>query len=130
MRKTFNHHKATVLFFWGRKCPCVKRYQARIRNIAARYEPFGLAFAYVAGNRSDTEEIIVKVSQAGSAQSTPTAIIFDKNGNVIFMVWVDNERDFHESNRKPYLKNALEKIIHDQEVSEPTSPMFGYPITQ
>jgi peroxiredoxin len=139
----YKEHAATVIFFWQIGCPCVKRYQKRINNIYARYTKENIAFMYVSSNKNESFLDVKKeyqkrslplplvrdeggiLAKAIGAQGTPTAAIINPKGEVVFLGWIDNERDEQESGRIPYFENALNELIKEQTITTNTSPMFG-----
>jgi hypothetical protein len=136
-------HQGTVVIFWQSSCPCVSRYQERIVKLYEKYAPAGIAFLHVLSTKGESFEDAVKeykkrtlpfpllydnnarLKNAVHAKGTPTAVLFDQDGSVRFMGWIDNERKVGESNREPYLENALKQYLAHEEISVNNSAMFG-----
>jgi|SRR5580658_8022376 peroxiredoxin len=136
--------KPAVLIFWQKGCPCVKRYQKRIHKL---YEKFGSKanFFYILSNSEDYQEslqefsrrkepfLLLKDEEAKLAKSlhikgTPSAAVINKDGQVVFIGWIDNEKKPGEKGRIAYLQNALDELFSQKTISQKTSPMFGCPI--
>lgn len=138
--------KASVFIFWQIGCPCVKRYQERVRELFKTYSPKGVSFFYVSSNQNETfldaqkeyqsrkEPLMLLRDEGGhfakalNVKGTPSVAVFNKEGEVIYLGWMDNERKPGENGRFPYLENALDEYLNGQPVSVKTSPMFGCPI--
>jgi thiol-disulfide isomerase/thioredoxin len=146
LAELYEHHRALVIFFWQSTCPCVKRYENRINKLYEKYHNKNVYFAYISSNKNESfnevkREYIKRESklpiyrdQAGilapllRAESTPTAVIINREGQMVFLGWVDNERKEGDKSRIPYLENALDDVLLNKKVSINTSPMFGCPI--
>lgn len=142
----YKNHAATVVFFWQIGCPCVKRYQQRINHIYERFKQENVAFIYISSNTAESFVEVKKeyqkrgitlplmrdeggvLAKALAARGTPTAAIINPQGQVVFLGWIDNERQENEPNRIPYLETALSEWLNQQAISANTSPMFGCPI--
>lgn len=142
----YSEHPGTVVFFWQSKCPCVKRYQERITKLFDHYGQHGLAMMYVSSNSNESaSEVHSEYDKRNSplplmrdegghlaklvqAKGTPTAALFNQEGDLIYLGWIDNERTEHESGRIAYLEDALNDFVAKRPVRTPTSPMFGCPI--
>lgn len=138
---------ATVLFWWATECPCVKRYQSRMEAMAAHYEPLGVRFYAIASNSDDSLDAVHRVAHERNfkltllkdegaqlantygARTTPTVVILDKEGAVRFRGWIDNERFQGDPHRNAYAENALDEVLKGEEVTQPSSPIFGCRIT-
>lgn len=142
----YGEHSGTVVIFWQSKCPCVKRYHDRINRLYDQYNQDGLAMLYVSSNSDESfEEALLeyknrngalpllrdqggRLAQLLNAKGTPTAALFNQEGDLVYMGWIDNERYENESGRIAYLEDAIKALIAKRPVSTPTSPMFGCPI--
>lgn len=139
----YQAHQGTIIIFWQTKCPCVKRYQKRINNLFEHYSKNDLAFIHVSSNTNESfidvkneyknRQIPLPIlrDEGGAlakllgAKGTPTAALIDRNGQMVFMGWIDNEHHEKERGRIAYLENALNEFIQNQPISVKTSPMFG-----
>lgn len=142
----YGDHEGAVVFFWQSKCPCVKRYQDRITELFDRYGQYGVAMLYVSSNTDESfaeaqAEYAKRLSllplmrdEGGrlaklvNAKGTPTAAVFNKAGDLVYLGWVDNERSPQETGRIAYLEKALDDLVAKRDIAVPTSPMFGCPI--
>lgn len=134
--------KGTVFIFWQQSCPCVKRYQGRIN---ALFERFGdrLAFFHVSSNLQESNAEVLaayerrhipvplifdedaQLKKALDIRGTPSAALVNAAGELLFVGWIDNERNVHERGRHAYLENAISQMLKDELIATPSSPMFG-----
>jgi|GEM_PF-2474494 len=137
------HKNGAVMFFFQTKCPCVKRYQNRITRLQNRYGKHGISFFYVSSNSNESFSDVMEeakkrrlslpllrdegghLAKLLGAQGTPTAAIINGHGELVFLGWIDNERQENETGRIAYLENAIIDVINLRAISAPTSPMFG-----
>lgn len=137
-----SNKKGSVLIFWQNSCPCVKRYQNRVSDL---FNTFGdrLAFYYISSNTNERFKEVKeecerrKISlpilrdEGGefaktlNIKGTPSAVLLDSRGEILFMGWIDNERDKHERGRKSYLEDAIVNYLSDEPINISSSPMFG-----
>lgn len=140
-------HDALVLVWWGTSCPCVKRYQARMEDLRRRYPADRVEILAVDSNADDSAERIAavakerqfslailrdpsgKLADAAGARTTPTVVVIDRNGELRFRGWIDNERQPGEAGRIPYLENALDGLLAGGRFQE-RSPVYGCSITR
>lgn len=139
--------RATVFVFWATQCPCVRRYQARVEALAQAYGPRGVAFVGVDSNADDSLEDIARVAasrgmtmpvwqdaggalaKALGARSTPTVVLVGPDGRVRYRGWLDNERLPGESDREPWLEQALDGVLTGAPFAA-ASPTWGCAITR
>jgi len=138
-------HDATVLVWWASTCPCVKRYEARVRDLAARLGSERAAFYYVASNADDGPE---RVAAAGAhaplpilrdeggelarrlgVVSTPTVVVLDRTGRVRFQGWLDNEHVPGDPDREPWLEETLDRLLAGGDADRRT-PTWGCMVTR
>lgn len=142
----YANKKGLVLIFWQSSCPCVKRYQERISELADRYNPQGIAFRYISSNKNESfvhalseyekrQSLLPLLRDEGGhlahalgVKSTPSVVLIDPHGKKLFIGWIDDERLPRERGRRAYLDKALEQYLAGKPISRPTSPMFGCPI--
>lgn len=142
----YDDYKALIIFFWQSKCPCVKRYENRINNLYKKYRDLGVNFIYVSSNNNESFAMAINeyhhrksllplfrdhngvLASILKAKSTPSAAIINNHGDMVFLGWIDNEREEKDKHRIPYLENALKELLLDVDISIKTSPMFGCPI--
>lgn len=146
LKSLYENHKGVVVIFWQRACPCVKRYEARVKKLYDKYERQGLSFVYMSSNTNESLDQVQSayaqrnmplrlvrdegglIARKVKAKGTPAALLITPQGDVIYMGWIDNERREGESGRIAYLENAIEEFLGNQSVKIKTSPMFGCPI--
>lgn len=133
--------KGVALIFWQRSCPCVKRYQQRVHELYERYGQ-DLSFVYVSSNNEDFTEVKAefkkrlipitliqdqggKLAKTLDVRGTPSAALLNDRGELLFMGWIDNERQTSERGRKAYLEDAIKHYLNGQEISVKSSAMFG-----
>jgi len=139
--------RATVFVFWATQCPCVRRYQERVEALAAQYGARGVTFVGIDSNVDDSLEDIARVTKqrgvtlpvwrddggrlakALGARSTPTVVLVDDKGLVRFRGWLDNERLPGESDREPWLEQALTGVLDGAPYAS-ASPTYGCAITR
>lgn len=142
----YQKHVATVITFFQIGCPCVTRYQKRIQELHDQYSKHGIAFYYISSNRNDSfSDVQIAYNNRSialpllrdergllaktlGAKGTPATAIINQAGQMIFLGWIDNERNVNETGRIAYLENAIVDVINGRAVTTPTSPMFGCPI--
>jgi AhpC/TSA family protein len=132
----------TVLIFWQRLCPCVKRYQNRINLLFERYKE-KLSFFHVSSNANESFLEVMheyerrkiplplirdegaQLKKALDVRGTPSALLLNNKGEINFLGWIDNERDLNERGREAYLEDAIAHFLKDEPIKVPSSPMFG-----
>jgi hypothetical protein len=142
----YRKNPGTVLIFWQINCPCVKRYEKRVNKIFERYGQHGIEVIYVSSNSRDSYLAALKeykkrkslpelmrdegghLAKLLDARGTPTAALINEKGELVYLGWIDNERDEQESMRIAYLENAILDVMNKMPVKVPMSPMFGCPI--
>ncbi len=147
-QETIKNHEATVLVWWATQCPCVERFQERIHALKEAYANDKVAIIAIASNVDDDAVRIQMVAQKRqfqlpividthsrlanmlNIQTTPTVVLFDKNGNLVFQGWIDNERTEKQPGRIAYLENALDEILAHKPVTLERSPTYGCMITK
>ncbi|MCC6624929.1 MAG: redoxin family protein [Deltaproteobacteria bacterium] len=120
-------HDATVLVWWSSTCPCVRRYEARVRDLAARMVGRPVAFYYVSSNADDGPERLASaaptaplpivrdeggvIAERLGVTSTPTVVVLDRTGRVRFTGWLDNEHPVGDPDREAWLEDALARVV-------------------
>lgn len=138
---------ATVFVFWSSGCPCVRRYQSRIEQLAHAWKDRGIAFVQVSSNASESLELLEEaarsrglalplwrdeqgqLAEALGARSTPTVVFVRRDGQVLYRGWVDNEREAGEPGREPWLEHALNGFLNGTAYAS-RSPTWGCTITR
>lgn len=132
---------ATVLVWWASTCPCVKRYEHRVAELAARHPT--LNFFHIASNADDGPQEIAaakaplpilhdptgELANHLGVRSTPTVIVLSPTGAVLYRGWLDNEHDLADPDREPWLEDKLNRITHgDQSLTQ--TPTWGCTVTR
>lgn len=140
--------RATALVFWATRCPCVRRYRQRIDALQQRFGGQGARFLAIASNADDTPSELREQAKlrrlrlpllrdAGGrlavllgARSTPTVVVLDQRGAVVFRGWIDNERQVGERGRVAYVALALAATLAGRRPAQTSSPVYGCLITR
>lgn len=140
--------EATVLVFWSAGCPCVRRYQARVDALADAWPAARVRVVGVASNAGEpfAESLAAArergvriplyrdeggaVAEALGARSTPTVVLLDRQGEVRFRGWFDNERLPGEEGREAWLERALAGLLAGETGFPARSPVYGCAITR
>lgn len=132
---------ATVLVWWASTCPCVKRYEKRVADLAQRHPT--LTFVHIASNADDGPEEIAaattplpilhdptgELATLLGVRSTPTIIVLSPTGDVLYRGWLDNEHDLGDPDREPWLEDKLARIA-DGDTSLTQTPSWGCTVTR
>lgn len=139
-------HEATVLVWWSSTCPCVRRYEDRIRHLRAHYPADKVSVWLVASNTEESPEALARtlaargmdvpvlldpgahLARSLGAGSTPAAVVLDRDGHPLFRGWIDNERDHGTRGREPYVENVLDAVLAGRADFTGSSPAYGCPI--
>lgn len=132
---------ATVLIWWASTCPCVKRYERRVAELAARHP--ALTFVHIASNADDGPEELAaakaplpilhdptgELATRLDVRSTPTVVVLSPTGAVLYRGWLDNEHDLSDPDREPWLEDALARIASG-DLSLTQTPTWGCTVTR
>lgn len=140
--------EATVVLFWGNRCPWTDRYGERISVLAKQFTgndkvvllvnsndagsfpgesaeasasyaaEKGLAVAYLSDARSE-------LARAFGATRTPQAFVFDAAGTLVYSGAIDDSPGDPDHVSKPYLRDALAAITDSQPIAVPETKAFG-----
>lgn len=148
LASTLRSHRLTVLVWWATRCPCVRRYAARVEDLRRRYADRGVALIAVASNADDSAKTLkphaaslglggpVVLDPGGrlaalfGVRTTPTTLVLDRRGRVRFFGWIDNERQPGRSGRVPYAAQAIDALLAGERPSCPRTPVYGCMITR
>lgn len=141
-------HELTVLVWWSSSCPCVARYEARMQALRARHPgPQVGVYALVSNADETMAGVQAETRKRGfdlpvlfdpgarlagelGVRSTPTVVLLDREGRLLFKGWIDNEREPGEPDREPWLDQALEARLAGRTDHMKRSPTWGCPITR
>jgi peroxiredoxin/mono/diheme cytochrome c family protein len=142
----YQDRKATVLVFIGVECPVARQYGERLAQLAAKYEPQGVAFLAIDSNQQDSlaeiahyareskiEFPILKdagnvVADQLGAQRTPEALVLDGERKVRYWGRIDDQHGVGYSRPRPLvhdLASALDELLAGKEISRPSQPPVG-----
>ena len=138
--------KAVVVTFLGVECPLCKLYGPRLAELAAEYEPRGVAFVGIDSNQQDSlseiahyarehrlEFALLKdpgnaVADQFSAQRTPEAFVLDSQRRVVYHGRIDDQYGvgYARANvTKRELAAALDELLAGREISSPSNKPVG-----
>lgn len=141
-------HELTVFSWWASSCPCVARYEARLQALRARHPEAKVGVYAIVSNADETlAGVKAETTKRGldlpvlfdpgarlagelGVRSTPTVVLFDREGQLLFKGWMDNERQPGEPNREPWLDQAIETRLAGRTDHMTRSPTWGCPITR
>lgn len=143
-----SRHELTVFSWWASSCPCVARYEARLQALRARHPVAKVGVYAIVSNADETlAGVKAETTKRGldlpvlfdpgarlagelGVRSTPTVVLFDREGQLLFKGWMDNERQPGEPNREPWLDQAIEARLAGQTDHMTRSPTWGCPVTR
>lgn len=141
-------HELTVFSWWASSCPCVARYEARLQALRARHPEAKVGVYAIVSNADETlAGVKAETAKRGldlpvlfdpgarlaselGVRSTPTVVLFDREGQLLFKGWMDNERQPGEPNREPWLDRAIEARLAGRTDHMTRSPTWGCPVTR
>ncbi len=147
LERLWSTHRATVLVFWSSQCPCVRRYQSRVDELAARYPADQVHVVGISSNADESLQdglLIARergvripilrdegghVARTVGARTTPTVVLIDQRGAVRYRGWIDNERLPGDPEREPWLERALAGVLQGHDDFPNRSPVYGCVIT-
>ena len=140
--------KGTMVIFTCNSCPWVQAWDERIAETANSYQErgvgviainpndpsaspqddydamkerahnLGMKYPYVVDATSD-------VARAFNATRTPEVFLFDSNGQLVYHGTIDDNAKNPAQVEKPYLKNALEAVVNNNEVPTKLTKSIG-----
>ncbi len=147
LEQLWRDRAATVLVFWSTQCPCVRRYQGRVDDLAGRYPPERVRVVGISSNAGEDYATVLRVAaergiripifrdetgdvaRALGASSTPTTAVLDGQGRLRFLGWIDNEHLPGDSDREPWLERAIDGVLENRAFTSRT-PVYGCTITR
>jgi len=145
---SFDDKKALIVIFSCNHCPYVQAYEDRIKQIQSDYASKGVAVVAINSNEAegypeDSFENMKKraaeqkfnflylrdedqsVARAYDATHTPEIFLFDKERKLAFHGKIDD--NWQEPNRvqNSYLRNALDELLAEKEISVPETFTIG-----
>lgn len=142
--------KAVVLAFIGTECPLAKLYGPRLAELAAEFEPKGVAFLAIDSNRQDAvtelaayarlhgiqfpvlKDLNNELADRIGATRTPEVFVLDSQGVVRYQGRIDDQYGLTIGSNyaKPELKErdlatALDELLAGKAISKPYQPATG-----
>jgi peroxiredoxin len=139
--------KATVFFFASTQCPIAAQYARRMEGIAQDYAAKNIGCFIVNANAEDSEaawkawtkqygvtmpaikDKQARLADALNAMTTPSAIIVDSNGAIVYLGRIDDNTNSQKVFKKD-VREALESIITEQSIKTPRTRPFGCAIVR
>ncbi len=138
--------KATVIVFVSTECPVSNAYEGRLAQLAATYQPRGVAFLGINANATETTAqagahvrarstpfAIVKdacaIADRFQAARTPEVFVLDKNGVLAYHGAVDDSQNAAGVKMR-YVQAALDALLVGQPVPTKTTEPVGCVITR
>ncbi len=138
----FKNFKAIVIIFVATECPVSNAYNSRMEAIYNNYKDKNMALL---GINSNKVENIVRIKDHAKsngltfpilkdekniiadkfrASVTPEVFVLNNNFEILYHGRIDDSRDESEVEKKD-LRNALDEILSDKQVSDPVTKAFG-----
>lgn len=135
-----------VVAFVGVECPVARQYGERLAQLAAKYQPQGVAFVAIDANQQDSlaeiahyakenkiEFPVLKdagnvVADQFGAQRTPEVFLLDKTRKVRYWGRIDDQHGVGYSRPRANqqdLAKALDELLAGKEVSQSAQPPSG-----
>lgn len=145
---SFDDKKALIVIFSCNHCPYVQAYEDRIKQIQSDYAGKGVSVVAINSNEDtgypeDSFENMKKlaaekkfnflylrdedqsVARAYDATHTPEIFLFDKDRKLAFHGKIDDNWQEPNRVRNHYLRNALDELIAEKEISVPETFTIG-----
>ncbi len=140
--------RGLVIVFWSNHCPWVDRYEARLKELAARYEAQGIAFVLVNANDPEAfpQESLeasrqqaqrkgypmpylkdegASLARALGASRTPEVFVFDARNRLVYRGAIDDSPGEAANAQQVYLKAALEALLQGKAPETTETGAFG-----
>lgn len=140
--------KIVVLEWFNNECPYVVKHYSKgdMQKLADKYEEKGVVWLAInttkgktnADNKAIASEWKIdrpilndstgEVGRAYGAKTTPHMYILDKEGKVVYMGAIDNDRSSDQSkiaSATNYVAKALDEVLAGSSVSEPQTKPYG-----
>lgn len=142
-RRVIPGSRATVLLFVASQCPCTDQHRLIVSNLLDVVRPQGVKFYCVFSNYGETGELIQhfyrnigwqmpylmdgtsKLADRYGASTTPTAIVLDHRGRVVFTGPIDDGAKNQGRVDRAWLREALDDVLADRPVRTPEAKHIG-----
>jgi len=142
----WQNKQAVVIAFLGVECPVAKQYGSRLAELAAMYEPKGVAFVGIDANQQDTLAEIAHYAREYSidfpilkdpgnavadqcgAQRTPEVFVVDAKRVIRYWGRIDDQYGVgyvRASATRNFVADALDDLLAGKEVGEPAQEPVG-----
>ncbi len=138
----FKDSKAIVIIFISTQCPVSNDYNSRMEKLYQQYKDLGVAFIGINSNKEETVEEIKeharknnlnfiilkdyqnKIADIFKASFTPEVYVLSPKFDLLYHGRIDDSRKIKNVTKED-LKNALEEILSEREVSVKETKAFG-----
>lgn len=145
----FRGKQAAVIVFTGVDCPVGKLYMGRLAELAAKYEPRGVAFLAIDSNQGEDADRAARdakehgvsfpvlmdpgnvVADALLAERTCEALVLDGKARLLYRGAIDDQYGLDAHKEAPthsYVADALDAILEGRPVATPATAVAGCPI--
>lgn len=145
---SFKYKKGIIIMFTCNHCPYVKAYEERIKEIQKDYNDKGIQIVAINSNDSDqyeddSYEMMIKrskekdfnfvylrdedqtVARAYGATHTPQAFLFNEKRELVYEGKIDDNWKEEDKVNIKYLRNALDELLNNSEISVPETFSVG-----
>lgn len=146
--ESFKDNKGLLIIFSCNHCPYVQAYEGRIKSIQSDYKDKGIAVVAINSNDDvnypdDSFENMKKraaeqnfnfiyvrdedqsVARNFDATHTPEIFLFDENRKLVYSGKIDDNWQEPEKVVNHYLRNALNEMLDENEISVPETYSIG-----
>lgn len=134
--------KATLIFFFGTRCPVSKAYNARLVEMAEKYGPKGVRVYGIDSNEPESADEVSDyaadhkytfptlkdkgniIADRFGAQVTPEVFLIDSKGVLVYTGQIDDSRDEYRVRRTP-LRTALDSLLKGDKIVDSYVRAFG-----
>ena len=138
----FKDSKAIVVIFVATECPVSNAYNSRMESIYNDYKNKNVALVGINSNKAEDIGRIKEhakskgltfpilkdekniIADKFRASVTPEVFVLNNNFEVLYHGRIDDSRDESDVEKKD-LRNALDEILSDKQVSDPVTKAFG-----
>lgn len=140
--------KVVVISFTSHNCPYSRAADPIYAGLAAEYKEAGVVFLSIDCDKGNTAEIIAeyasekndtgkklpfpvlkdeknKYADVMGAKRTPEIYIKSKDGKLVYHGAIDNQKKPDDPEYVNYVKNALDELLADKEISTPQKSAYG-----
>lgn len=142
LNETVSKSKGVVIMFWSTECPNVQPYNDRIGDFAKEYTDKGFMFWAINSNSTESPDEVSSHAKSNNypfpmlkdnnnviadmlgATKTPEVYVIGRDNVILYHGRISNSRDKSEETSLD-LKNALDEISADKEVTVKETKSFG-----